>query len=82
MKKVQSSVDLGSRTVRQDQTDAQRRKQVAVVGKLLRHLAGDDLAAESDHEGLSSKGVNIGCCGTHPSHEGLGIDVTKRRNYG
>jgi len=46
--------------VHQHQPYAQRRKQVEIVRESQEAAVGDDLAAESDDEGLAAKSVDVG----------------------
>mgnify|MGYP003473162690 CR=1 FL=1 len=52
-------LDLRPCAMHQNQADAQRGKQIAVVRQRLRTLTAGDLAAEGDHEGASAKRVNV-----------------------
>ena len=66
---LEDGLDLRSRSVHDDQPDAQALQQVEIVDDAEEGVVGDDFSAERDDEGLAAKRVNIGRCGTDPLHE-------------
>ena len=71
-------IDLGPCAMHQHQAHAERGQQVAVVGQFLAQLANGNLAPETEHESLASKGVDVGCGSPHPGNETLGKLVCRQ----
>src|SRR6476469_2218117 len=66
---LEDGFDLRPRSVHDDQTDAQALQQVEVMNDAEEGLVGDDLAAESDDEGLATKRMDVGRGRADPLHE-------------
>src|SRR6185437_1105611 len=66
---LEDGFDLRPRSVHDDQTDAQALQQIEVMHDAEEGFVGDDLAAESDDEGLATKRMDIGRGRADPLHE-------------
>ena len=75
-------LDLRTRSVHDDQPDAEAVQEIEVVHDAEKGVVGDDLSAECNHESLAAKGVDVRRGRSYPLHEcprgggiGSGIDA-------